>query len=69
MYSEAIFVALAEVTKDTGPFDAKIGYHFTIPLLEVGYRFLLIEHYLSWQHSASTLIEYRIRNKANGEAI
>jgi hypothetical protein len=58
MYSEAIFVALAEVTKDTDRFDVKIGY-----------RFLLIEHYLSWQHGASTLIEYRIRNKANEEAI
>ena len=47
MYSEAIFVVLAEVTKDTGPFDAKIGYRFTIPVLELGYRFLLIKHHLN----------------------
>jgi hypothetical protein len=58
MYSEAILVVLAEVTKDTDRFDARIGYRFTIPLLELVYRFLLIEHYLSWQHGASTLIEY-----------
>jgi hypothetical protein len=47
MYSEAIFAALAEVTKDTDRFDAKIGYRFTIPVLELGYRFLLIKHHLN----------------------
>ena len=45
--SESIFVALAEVTKDTDRFDAKIGNRFTIPVLELGYRFLLIKHYLN----------------------